>query len=98
MPSIECSFAPLETLTGQNARMRPMFNNDSLADEFEEDRSHLGAVAYRMLGSLSAAEYAVQESWLRVLALRGRNGRITDITLVAAPERLRRLEPAVPDQ
>jgi len=37
-----------------------------LAQEFETHRSHLRAVAYRMLGSLSEAEDAVQESWLRL--------------------------------
>jgi RNA polymerase sigma factor (sigma-70 family) len=37
-----------------------------LADQFEEYRAHLGAVAYRMLGSSSEAEDAVQESWLRL--------------------------------
>jgi RNA polymerase sigma factor (sigma-70 family) len=35
-------------------------------DEFEEHRSHLEAVAYRMLGSLTEAEDAVQEAWLRM--------------------------------
>ena len=34
--------------------------------EFEEHRAHLEAVAYRMLGSLSEAEDAVQESWFRL--------------------------------
>jgi RNA polymerase sigma factor (sigma-70 family) len=36
------------------------------AREFEEHRAHLAAVAYRMLGSLSEAEDAVQESWFRL--------------------------------
>lgn len=34
--------------------------------EFEEHRSHLRGVAYRMLGSLSEADDAVQEAWLRL--------------------------------
>jgi RNA polymerase sigma factor (sigma-70 family) len=37
-----------------------------LAEQFEEHRSHLRAVAYRMLGSVSEAEDAVQESWIRL--------------------------------
>jgi RNA polymerase sigma-70 factor (ECF subfamily) len=37
-----------------------------LAEQFEENRGHLRGVAYRMLGSLSEAEDAVQESWLRL--------------------------------
>ncbi len=36
------------------------------AEEFETHRKHLRAVAYRMLGSMSEAEDAVQESWLRL--------------------------------
>jgi RNA polymerase sigma factor (sigma-70 family) len=39
---------------------------EALATEFEENRPHLRAVAYRMLGSVSEAEDAVQESWLRL--------------------------------
>jgi RNA polymerase sigma factor (sigma-70 family) len=41
-------------------------NDDLLADSFETHRDHLRSVAYRMLGSLSEAEDAVQESWLRL--------------------------------
>ena len=37
-----------------------------LAGQFEANRAHLRAVAYRMLGSLSEADDAVQESWLRL--------------------------------
>jgi RNA polymerase sigma-70 factor (ECF subfamily) len=40
--------------------------NEWLAARFEEHRRHLRAVAYRMLGSLSEADDAVQEGWLRV--------------------------------
>jgi RNA polymerase sigma factor (sigma-70 family) len=36
-----------------------------LAEQFEAHRSHLRAVAYRMLGSVSEAEDAVQEGWIR---------------------------------
>lgn len=36
-----------------------------LVEQFEENRSHLRAVAYRMLGSAAEADDAVQESWLR---------------------------------
>jgi len=43
-----------------------MQEHDWLAARFEESRPHLRAVAYRMLGSLSEAEDAVQEAWLRL--------------------------------
>src|SRR5437762_4781177 len=37
-----------------------------LAEQFEQHRTHLRAVAYRMLGSVSEADDAVQEAWLRL--------------------------------
>src|SRR3954463_9403169 len=43
-----------------------MNENHLLAEGFEAHRSHLRAVAYRMLGSLSEADDAVQEAWLRL--------------------------------
>ena len=43
-----------------------MSDRDLLAEQFEHHRAHLRAVAYRMLGSVSEAEDAVQESWLRL--------------------------------
>src|SRR4051794_15164330 len=43
-----------------------MTEHDWLADRFEADRTHLRAVAYRMLGSVSEADDAVQEAWLRL--------------------------------
>jgi RNA polymerase sigma-70 factor (ECF subfamily) len=43
-----------------------MDERDWLAERFEENRPHLRAVAYRMLGSLAEADDAVQEAWLRL--------------------------------
>lgn len=43
-----------------------MDEKDLLAARFAEHRGHMTAVAYRMLGSLSEAEDAVQEAWLRL--------------------------------
>jgi RNA polymerase sigma factor (sigma-70 family) len=43
-----------------------MDKHDSLAEQFEENRTHLRAVAYRMLGSISEADDALQEAWLRL--------------------------------
>jgi len=43
-----------------------MGEGDLLAERFEENRIRLSAVAYLMLGSLSEAEDAVQEAWLRL--------------------------------
>src|SRR5438034_10667816 len=43
-----------------------MDDQEWLAERFEEHRTHLRAVAYRMLGSLSEADDAVQDAWLRL--------------------------------
>jgi RNA polymerase sigma-70 factor, ECF subfamily len=43
-----------------------MNENQWLAEQFEANRSHLKSVAYRMLGSMSEADDAVQETWLRL--------------------------------
>ncbi|MEU2159406.1 sigma-70 family RNA polymerase sigma factor [Streptomyces sp. NPDC019396] len=43
-----------------------MNDGEYLAERFEAHRSHLRAVAYRMLGSLSEADDAVQEAWLKL--------------------------------
>jgi RNA polymerase sigma factor (sigma-70 family) len=43
-----------------------MDENEWLAARFEEHRAHLRAVAYRMLGSLTEADDAVQDTWLRL--------------------------------
>ena len=43
-----------------------MNEHDWLAERFEENRPHLRAVAYRMLGSASEADDAVQDTWLRL--------------------------------
>jgi RNA polymerase sigma-70 factor (ECF subfamily) len=43
-----------------------MDEREFLTERFEEHRTHLRAVAYRMLGSLSEADDAVQEAWFRL--------------------------------
>jgi RNA polymerase sigma-70 factor (ECF subfamily) len=43
-----------------------MDGNEWLADRFEEHRTHLRAVAYRMLGSLAEADDALQDTWMRI--------------------------------
>jgi RNA polymerase sigma factor (sigma-70 family) len=47
-------------------RMYVMGEKDWLAEGFEQQRTHLRAVAYRMLGSLTEADDAVQDAWVRV--------------------------------
>jgi RNA polymerase sigma-70 factor, ECF subfamily len=46
--------------------VNPITDDQLLAERFEQHRRHLRAVAYRMLGSLSEADDAVQDAWLRV--------------------------------
>ena len=78
-----------------------------LAERFEEHRTHLRAVAYRMLGSLSEVDDAVQEAWLRLsradadghrkprrMADHGRRARVPRHAAVAPS---RREEPFTPD-
>jgi DNA-directed RNA polymerase specialized sigma24 family protein len=43
-----------------------MDENQWLATRFEEQRAYLRAVAYRMLGSVTEADDAVQDAWLRL--------------------------------
>src|SRR4051794_8281123 len=59
-------------------RMRPMSEQDWLAERFQEERRRLRAVAYRMLGSISEADDAVQEAWLRLSG--SRSGEIENLS------------------
>jgi RNA polymerase sigma factor (sigma-70 family) len=53
-------------MTHRMDRMWTMDEREFLAQQFEDHRRRLRAVAYRMLGSLSEADDAVQETWLRL--------------------------------
>ena len=53
-------------MTEPDEKVSPMNERDYLAERFETHRTHLRAVAYRMLGSLSEVDDAVQEAWLRL--------------------------------
>jgi DNA-directed RNA polymerase specialized sigma24 family protein len=78
-----------------------MDERDVLAERFDAERGRLRAVAYRMLGSVTEAEDAVQEAWLRLArsdesAIENLScwlttvvaGRIVEIDSIADPERL----------
>jgi len=68
-----------------------MNKSEYLAARFEEHRTHLRAVAYRMLGSVSEVDDAVQEAWLyaRSRSLRTRRSRSGPARAGAAPSRKR---------
>jgi RNA polymerase sigma factor (sigma-70 family) len=78
-------------------------NGDWLAQRFEENRTRLRAVAYQMLGSLSDADDAVQETWLRLSrskasTIENLGGWLTTVTArvcldMLRSRRLRREEP-----
>jgi hypothetical protein len=73
-----------------------MGERDAVTEEFERYRTHLKAVAYRMLGSVSEAEEPVQESWpggraIAVAALTIAEGRIVEIDVVADQAKLQGL-------
>jgi RNA polymerase sigma factor (sigma-70 family) len=81
-----------------------MDERDAMAREFEAHREHLRAVAYRMLGSLSDADDAVQEAWLRfdaadVAEVRNLGGWLTTVVarLCLDALRARKLRPVLAD-
>jgi RNA polymerase sigma-70 factor (ECF subfamily) len=69
-------------------------DSDWLAARFEEHRGHLRAVAYRMLGSVTEADDAVQESWIRLsrsdtAEVRNLGGWLTTVTARVCLDMLR---------
>jgi RNA polymerase sigma-70 factor (ECF subfamily) len=78
-----------------------------LAERFEENRTHLRAVAYRMLGSSSEVDDAVQEAWLRLsraesAGIENLGGWLTTVVArvcldMLRSRRSRREEPFTPD-
>ena len=84
-----------------------MDERDYLAERFEEHRARLRAVAYRMLGSSSEVDDAVQEAWLRlsradVPAIDNLGGWLTTVVArvcldMLRSRRSRREEPFTPD-
>ena len=53
-------------MSGSTARTGAATDQDWLAERFEANRSHLRGVAFRMLGSVTEADDAVQEAWIRL--------------------------------
>jgi RNA polymerase sigma-70 factor (ECF subfamily) len=83
-----------------------MADTDRLAEQFEEHRARQRAVAYRVLGSLSEADDAVQETWLRLGRadadeIHNLGGRLTTVVARVALNMLRsrgsRREERLPD-
>ena len=65
-----------------------MSANADLAARFQVARPHLGALAYRMLGSVDDAEDAVQEAWLRLSGIDGREVTNLDAWLTTVVARI----------
>lgn len=84
-----------------------MNDREYLAQRFEESRTHLRSVAYRMLGSLSEVDDAVQETWLRLsradaAGIDNLGGWLTTVVArvcldMLRSRRSRREEPLTPD-
>src|SRR5262249_39444796 len=67
LPRSHCPDVARHTHDGWRHRNVTMTETEILAERFEANRSHLRSVAYRMLGSQTEADDAVQESFLRVM-------------------------------
>jgi RNA polymerase sigma-70 factor (ECF subfamily) len=84
-----------------------MNERDYLAERFEEHRAHLRAVAYRMLGSFSEVDDAIQEAWLRLsradtMGIDNLGGWLTTVVArvcldILRSRQSRREEPFAPD-
>src|SRR5258705_12527210 len=71
-----------------------MTDTEVLAAAFEEHRDHLRAVAYRLLGSASDADDAVQDTWLRLTGadtseVKNLGGWLTTLVAPGSPHMLR---------
>src|SRR5260221_10485946 len=78
----------------QHKGIELMDEHEWLAEQFEANRSHLQAVAYPMLGSLSQADDAVQESWLHLSpsdtsGVQNLGGWLTTVVARVCPDMLR---------